>query len=117
MLVFFHRFDQNGCHGCIEEAKNLKHELLLRFVTKIQAGGWSLILLSRKPEKQRNATIEHLSAAGYRNWSSLIMRYCSHVSWRLHSFSFFFSSQCIVSLSLLSDHLRAFDDINGFAWL
>lgn len=79
-ILVFHRFDQNGCNECIEETKDLKHKLILRFCMKLQAGGWSLILLSRKPEKQRNATIEHLTTAGYRNWSSLIMRYCSHVS-------------------------------------
>lgn len=69
-----YRFDQNGCNECIEETKDLKHKLILRFCMKLQAGGWSLILLSRKPEKQRNATIEHLTTAGYGNWSSLIMR-------------------------------------------
>eukprot|EP00257_Ricinus_communis_P022012 XP_015581624.1 uncharacterized protein At2g39920 [Ricinus communis] len=36
--------------------------------------GWSLILLSRKPERLRNATTEHLTLAGYRGWSSVIMR-------------------------------------------
>ncbi|CAL5363755.1 unnamed protein product [Camellia sinensis] len=31
-------------------------------------------LQSRKPEKQRNATIEYLISAGYGGWSSLVMR-------------------------------------------
>ncbi|KAH9702336.1 hypothetical protein KPL70_010731 [Citrus sinensis] len=36
--------------------------------------GWPVILLSRKHEGQRNATTELLISAGYRGWSSLIMR-------------------------------------------
>ncbi|KAF9598529.1 hypothetical protein IFM89_028061 [Coptis chinensis] len=46
----------------------------LELYTKLQARGWSLILISRKPEKLRNATLEALVYSGYGGWSSLIMR-------------------------------------------
>ncbi|XP_048231687.1 uncharacterized protein At2g39920 isoform X2 [Ricinus communis] len=69
-----HQLDQYGCRGCFEEAKHLKQRLLLSLYIELQARGWSLILLSRKPERLRNATTEHLTLAGYRGWSSVIMR-------------------------------------------
>ncbi|XVF83861.1 hypothetical protein PTKIN_Ptkin16aG0527300 [Pterospermum kingtungense] len=59
---------------CIEDATYLKHLLILELYKKLQSRGWPLILLSRKPEKQQNVTIEHLSSLGYSGWSSLIMR-------------------------------------------
>ncbi|OMO91877.1 Acid phosphatase (Class B) [Corchorus capsularis] len=58
----------------IEDATYLKHLLTLELYKKLQSKGWVLVLLSRKPEKEQNATIEHLSSLGYSGWSSLIMR-------------------------------------------
>lgn len=69
-----HLLNQYGCGGCFEEAKHLKQRLFLRLYTKLQTSGWSLILLSRRPEMLRNATVEHLISIGYRGWSSVIMR-------------------------------------------
>ncbi|CAI0411045.1 unnamed protein product [Linum tenue] len=48
--------------------------LLLRVYKKLQASGWSLVLVSRNPEKQRNGTEEQLVSAGYGGWSSLVLR-------------------------------------------
>ncbi|XP_039035994.1 uncharacterized protein At2g39920-like [Hibiscus syriacus] len=58
----------------IEGAMYLKQRRTLKLYMKLHSRGWSLILLSRKPERQRNFTIENLNSIGYRNWSSLIMR-------------------------------------------
>ncbi|XP_058099552.1 uncharacterized protein At2g39920-like isoform X2 [Magnolia sinica] len=58
----------------IEDVKHPMHMFVLRLHMKLHASGWSLILFSRMPEKQRNATVDHLISAGYRSWSSLIMR-------------------------------------------
>ncbi|XP_014502845.1 uncharacterized protein At2g39920 isoform X2 [Vigna radiata var. radiata] len=60
--------------NCIIEAKNLKHMFVLRLYSKLQAGGWSIILLSREHVKHQNVTINHLLSAGFRGWSSLMMR-------------------------------------------
>lgn len=67
-------YDQYGCNKCIGDAKHLKHETILQIYMELHASGWPLILLSRKPERQRNATIEHLVSAGFRDRSLLIMR-------------------------------------------
>ncbi|KAM7271440.1 hypothetical protein ACFE04_030654 [Oxalis oulophora] len=58
----------------VEEANYLKQMQTLKLYERLQASGWSLILFSRKPERQRNATRKHLVSAGYNSWSSLIMR-------------------------------------------
>ncbi|KAF9674641.1 hypothetical protein SADUNF_Sadunf10G0148000 [Salix dunnii] len=68
------RVHDNGSIDCFQEEKHLRQIPCLSLYTKLQASGWSLILLSRKPEKQRNATIQNLISAGYRGWSSMIMR-------------------------------------------
>ncbi|KAL6980645.1 hypothetical protein U1Q18_022283 [Sarracenia purpurea var. burkii] len=68
------RLSQFGCHDCLEEAKNLKHKFIIKLYVKLQTGGWPLILFSRKLEKQRNATMEHLISAGCGSWSSLVLR-------------------------------------------
>ncbi|KAA8534115.1 hypothetical protein F0562_031692 [Nyssa sinensis] len=68
------RLKQYGCNDCIEEAIYQKHKFILKLYLKLQSAGWPLILISRKPEKQRNSTIKYLIAAGYTGWSSLIMR-------------------------------------------
>ncbi|KAJ9160255.1 hypothetical protein P3X46_025673 [Hevea brasiliensis] len=66
--------NQCGSKCCFEEAKHLKEMIFLRLYTELQARGWSFILLSRKPDTLRNASIDHLISAGYRGWSSVIMR-------------------------------------------
>ncbi|CAL1387502.1 unnamed protein product [Linum trigynum] len=48
--------------------------LLLRVYKKLQASGWSLVLISRNQEKERNATVQQLVSAGYGGWSSLVLR-------------------------------------------
>lgn len=72
--VLVRRYDHDDCSDCVEEAKHLKHMLIMRLYTKLHASGWPLILLSRKPETHRNTSIEYLVTAGYTAWSSLIMR-------------------------------------------
>ncbi|XP_061356715.1 uncharacterized protein At2g39920-like [Gastrolobium bilobum] len=70
----FHRFHNDSISNCIKEAKNVKLMLALRLYKNLQTGGWSIILLSRKPETHRNVTINHLVSAGFGGWSSLMMR-------------------------------------------
>ncbi|MED6125489.1 hypothetical protein PIB30_068989 [Stylosanthes scabra] len=70
----FHRFQNDNMSNCIKEAKNIKLRGLLRLYANLQSGGWSIILLSRVSETQRDVTINHLVSAGFRNWSSLFMR-------------------------------------------
>ncbi|XP_020233771.1 uncharacterized protein At2g39920 isoform X2 [Cajanus cajan] len=60
-------------NNCVLEAKKLKRMLLLRIYTNLQAGGWSIILLSREHGTHQNVTINRLVSAGFRNWSSLVM--------------------------------------------
>ncbi|XP_039047045.1 uncharacterized protein At2g39920-like isoform X2 [Hibiscus syriacus] len=68
------RYGSNKPSGSIEDANNLKQRLTVELCMKLQFRGWSLILLSRKPERLRNVTIEHLNTIGFISWSSLIMR-------------------------------------------
>ncbi|KAJ1422322.1 HAD superfamily [Sesbania bispinosa] len=70
----FHRFHNDSISNCIKEAKNVKLMLLLRLYMNLQTGGWSMILLSREPGMYQNVTINHLVSAGFRDWSSLMMR-------------------------------------------
>ncbi|RDX96434.1 hypothetical protein CR513_20894, partial [Mucuna pruriens] len=64
---------QSSINKCILEAKNLKRMLVLRLYTNLQAGGWSIILLSREHGTRQNVTINHLISAGFRDWFSLMM--------------------------------------------
>ncbi|GMI80825.1 hypothetical protein like AT2G39920 [Hibiscus trionum] len=64
----------NEPSSCIKGATYLKKRRTLELYTKLQSRGWSLILLSRKPERQRNGTIQKLNFIGYSGWSSLMMR-------------------------------------------
>lgn len=57
-----------------EEWKHPMHFFGLKLHKALRNSGWSLILFTRLPEKQRNATTDGLLSAGYRGWSSLIMR-------------------------------------------
>ncbi|EOY17908.1 hypothetical protein QUC31_006706 [Theobroma cacao] len=68
-----HQFNQIGCCKP-SDATCLKHLHTQELYRKLQSRGWPLILLSRKPVRQRNVTIEHLTSLGYTGWSSLIMR-------------------------------------------
>ncbi|MED6219618.1 hypothetical protein PIB30_037420 [Stylosanthes scabra] len=70
----FHRFQNDNISNCIKEAKNIKLRVLLRLYVNLQSAGWSIILLSRVSETQRNVTINHLVSAGFTSWSSLFMR-------------------------------------------
>nr|GLL20913.1 uncharacterized protein At2g39920 [Ipomoea trifida] len=71
----FHQSRENGCSDCTDDyAKNLKLVFVQKLYMNLQARGWQLVLLSRKPEKLRNATIEYLLSSECSGWSSLIMR-------------------------------------------
>nr|AFK37182.1 unknown [Lotus japonicus] len=48
--------------------------LVLRLFMNLQASRWFVILLSREPETHQNVTIDNLLSAGFRGWSSLMMR-------------------------------------------
>ncbi|KAI3799918.1 hypothetical protein L1987_35223 [Smallanthus sonchifolius] len=67
-------YNRYGCDDCVKEAKHMKHVFLVDLYIKLESGGWPLILLSRKPEKLRDATVENLKSAGCGGWSNLIMR-------------------------------------------
>ncbi|CAH8265363.1 unnamed protein product [Arabidopsis lyrata] len=58
----------------IEEAKHQKSILTLELYSKLRSQGYSMVLLSRRPETERNATTEQLKSRGYSDWSHLIMR-------------------------------------------
>ncbi|XP_042512414.1 uncharacterized protein At2g39920 [Macadamia integrifolia] len=82
------RLGQHDMNEWAEEAKHLKHMLVLGLYKKLQTRRWSLILITRKPEEQRNAVQESLIVAGYGGWSSLIMRSDSEMqmaSWEYFS--------------------------------
>ncbi|KAK8999598.1 hypothetical protein V6N11_070757 [Hibiscus sabdariffa] len=64
----------NKPSSCIKGITYLKQRRTLEMYTKLRSRGWSLILLSRKPERQRNVTIQNLNSIGYSGWSSLMMR-------------------------------------------
>ncbi|XP_050387607.1 uncharacterized protein At2g39920 isoform X2 [Argentina anserina] len=68
------QYDHYACSHRVEEAKHLKHMFILRLYMKLHASGWPLILLSRKPETYRTPSVQYLVSAGYKAWSSLIMR-------------------------------------------
>ncbi|CAA3015318.1 Hypothetical predicted protein [Olea europaea subsp. europaea] len=56
------------------DSSRVKNVFAMKLYLKLQAGGWPLILISRKPEKLRDDAIEHLASVGCSGWSSLIMR-------------------------------------------
>ncbi|KAL2558073.1 Uncharacterized protein Fot_02832 [Forsythia ovata] len=56
------------------DSSRVKNMFAVKLYLKLQAGGWPLILISRKPETLRDATTEHLASVGCGGWSSLIMR-------------------------------------------
>ncbi|XP_071734469.1 uncharacterized protein At2g39920-like [Rutidosis leptorrhynchoides] len=67
-------YNRYGCDDCVREAKHMKHVFLIELYIKLQSGGWPFILLSRKPEKLRDDTINDLKSTGCGGWSNLIMR-------------------------------------------
>ncbi|MFS7958115.1 putative Acid phosphatase [Helianthus anomalus] len=71
MLYGYNRY---GCDDCVREAKHMKHVFLIELYTKLESGGWPLILLSRKPEQLRDATVDDLKSSGCRGWLKMIMR-------------------------------------------
>ncbi|KAL1217814.1 hypothetical protein V5N11_009586 [Cardamine amara subsp. amara] len=58
----------------IEEAKHQKSKLILELYSKLRSQGYSMVMLSRKAERERDVTIEQLKSRGYSDWSRLIMR-------------------------------------------
>ncbi|KAI3906512.1 hypothetical protein MKW98_009420 [Papaver atlanticum] len=58
----------------IEKLNYSVKTILLEFYSKLRDSGWAVVYITRKPEKQRNATEENLLSAGYGGWTSLIMR-------------------------------------------
>ncbi|XP_076882979.1 uncharacterized protein At2g39920-like [Bidens hawaiensis] len=69
-----YRYNRYGYDDCVREAKHMKHVFLVDLYKKLESSGWPLVLLSRKPEKLRDATFESLKLAGCGGWSKLIMR-------------------------------------------
>ncbi|ERN09666.1 uncharacterized protein At2g39920 [Amborella trichopoda] len=58
----------------IEKARDLANLLNLELYSKLRAGGWLLVLVTRRHEMQRNSTVDALISAGFSGWSSLVMR-------------------------------------------
>ncbi|CAH9091165.1 unnamed protein product [Cuscuta epithymum] len=71
----FQRVEENGCSNCKEGyIKCPKQVFVSKLYMKLQASGLNLVLVSRMPEKLRNATVEYLLSLGCSGWSSLFMR-------------------------------------------
>lgn len=71
---FVDRINKDVLHDSSGYAKYLRHIFALKLYRKLQSGWWPLILLSRKPEKLRNSTVEYLISVGCHGWPSLVMR-------------------------------------------
>ncbi|KAL7107701.1 hypothetical protein ACP275_06G071100 [Erythranthe tilingii] len=61
-------------HDSNRDSNYLRHLFTMKLYIKLRSLRWKLILFTRKPEKQRNATVEELVSIGCNGWSSLIMR-------------------------------------------
>ncbi|XP_058787575.1 uncharacterized protein At2g39920 isoform X2 [Vicia villosa] len=70
----YQRFHRDGISSCVKEAEDVKLMFVLRLYMNLQTDGWSIILVSRESEIYQNVTINHLVSAGFRGWSSLMMR-------------------------------------------
>ncbi|KAK6122082.1 hypothetical protein DH2020_044174 [Rehmannia glutinosa] len=81
-----YRMDEGPLHDGSRGGDYLKHTFVRKLYLKLQSGGWPLILFSRKSEKLRNATVEYLTSAGCRDWSSLIMRNENEMQVDFHEF-------------------------------
>ncbi|KAI3458600.1 hypothetical protein Pfo_015263 [Paulownia fortunei] len=66
--------NNDALHDSSRHANYLRHIFAIKLYLKLQSDLWPLILLSRKPEKLRNTTVEYLISVGCHGWSSLIMR-------------------------------------------
>ncbi|KAL5072452.1 hypothetical protein RYX36_011436 [Vicia faba] len=75
----YQRFHRDGISNCVKEAKHVKLMFVLRLYMNLQTDGWPIILVSREPETYQNVTINHLVSAGFRGWSSLMMRYSDYL--------------------------------------
>lgn len=71
----------------IEEAKHQRSKLILELYSKLRSQGYSMVLLSKRPQEERNSTAEQLKYRGYSDWSGLIMRFANK-SLLLISFTF-----------------------------
>ncbi|KAH6827192.1 hypothetical protein C2S53_000712 [Perilla frutescens var. hirtella] len=71
---FVYGINNDVLHDSSRDAKYLRQFFALKLYLKLQGGRWPLILLSRKPEKLRNTTVDYLISVGCHGWSSLIMR-------------------------------------------
>ncbi|XP_042013449.1 uncharacterized protein At2g39920-like isoform X1 [Salvia splendens] len=71
---FMYWINKDVLHDSSRDAKYWRHFFALKLYLKLQAGQWPLILLSRKPQKLRNDTVEYLASVGCHGWSSLVMR-------------------------------------------
>ncbi|KAK4783985.1 hypothetical protein SAY86_018353 [Trapa natans] len=69
------RTEQDDSAGYMNEANSLRERLILKLYLKLQASGWSMVLVTRGLERERNAITNRLVSAGFRNWYSLIMRF------------------------------------------
>ncbi|KAL0321881.1 UNVERIFIED_CONTAM: hypothetical protein Scaly_2484500 [Sesamum calycinum] len=69
-----YRIEKDAFRESIRDANYLKHIFAMKLCLKLQSSRWPLILFSRRPEKLRNTTVEHLMSMGCHGWSSLIMR-------------------------------------------
>lgn len=58
----------------LEKVKSQNRISILRLYKKLKADRWKLLLLTRRHEKERNATIEDLVLVGFGGWHSLSMR-------------------------------------------
>ncbi|XP_008785443.1 uncharacterized protein At2g39920 [Phoenix dactylifera] len=83
----------------VENMRHLAHMIVSRLLIKLQAGGWSVSFFTRRPMRNKNATMASLTSAGYGEWSSLIMRsddellkenweYISHIRMQLRDQGF-----------------------------
>ncbi|KAK9158982.1 hypothetical protein Scep_005556 [Stephania cephalantha] len=107
----FHKNDEK------EEAEEGLHPVnvhLLDLYSMLQSSGWSLILISRMPERQRNATIESLISAGYRGWSIIYMR--SESEMQMEDWEYFSTKQAAlqrVGFRVMSVISRELDALRG----
>ncbi|XP_010534558.1 PREDICTED: uncharacterized protein At2g39920 isoform X2 [Tarenaya hassleriana] len=66
--------EKDGYQEYVEEARHQQDKLMLEMYSQLKSQGYSMLLLSRKSEGERNPTVEQLNSAGYSKWSRLIMR-------------------------------------------
>ncbi|PKI39610.1 uncharacterized protein At2g39920 [Punica granatum] len=59
----------------IDKANRLRNHSVLKLYLKLQATRWSLGLLTRNLEQNKDIVTNQLVSAGFKNWSSLIMRF------------------------------------------